>query len=278
MMKLNRKKKGVIITAAILAVLLFVILMPLYWAFTLSFDGDAIIKLPTFRFWPENPSLKSYQYAFERLDLVRYYGNTLFLTVINTCISVFVAMMCGFAFAKGLFWGKTFWYLYMLAVMLIPFESRMYPLYQQYASWGMINTYWPLILGNFAYVFGTFFSRTSIAALPDALIDAAHIDGMGEWRIFLQIILPLQMPIIATLCIMQIIAQWNSYLWPLAVLRSQSKQVISVGISLFNASETSKLYGPRLAVAMLSSVPLIIVFLILQKNIVESIAVTGIKQ
>lgn len=273
----KRNARHKVITALILAVILFIILMPLWWALTLSFDADAITKLPSFRFWPENVSPKSYKYAFERLDLARYYGNTLFLTVVNTGISVLSAMMCGFAFAKGHFKGKTFCYFYMLAVMMIPFESRMYPLYQQYNSWGLINTYWPLILGSFAYVFGTFFARTSIQALPDALVDAAYIDGMGEWRIFFKIILPLQLPIIATLCIMQIIAHWNNYLWPLVVLRSQSMQVISVGISLFNATETAKLYGPRLAVAMISSVPLVIVFLILQKYIVESIAVSGIK-
>lgn len=276
MAKTKRREK--ILTSIILAVVLFIILIPLWWALTLSFDGNAITKLPSFKFWPENFSLKSYKYAFQKLDIGRYYANTIFTSVVASAIAVFSSMMCGFAFAKGRFVGKKVLYIMMLAVMMIPFESRMMPLYQQYLSWGLVDTYWPLILGSFGYVFGTFFARSSISGLPDSLIEAARIDGMGEWRIFFNIIIPLQKPIIATLAILQIIAHWNSYLWPLVVIISRKKQVISVGISLFNASETAVLYGPRLAVAMISAIPLIIVFLFLQKYIVESVAVSGIKQ
>lgn len=277
-LKLKRRQRSRLITSIMLGIILAMILVPLWWSITLSFDGNAITDLPPFSWLPKDPTLKNYNYAFEMIDLPRLYGNTIFVAVINTVISVFFALMCGFAFAKGRFFGKKFWYFFMLAVMMIPFESRMIPLYLQYSSWGMINTYWPLILGNVAYVYGVFFATNNIAAIPDSLRESAHLDGAGEWRVFFKIILPLCKPVMSALCILQIVAQWNSYLWPMVVVRSKQLQLLSVGVALFNAQENSILYGPRMAVAVMSAVPLVVAFLFLQKYIVESVAMSGIKQ
>lgn len=123
-----------------------------------------------------------------------------------------------------------------------------------------------------------FFARQNIEAIPDSLRESAYIDGASEWRIFLQIIIPLSKPLIATLSILQILSNWNSYLWPLVVIRSSEKQLISVGVSVFNAQQDSIYYGPRMAVAVISAIPLSIMFLFLQKYIVQSVAVSGIKQ
>ena len=276
--RFTREKRRHFITVCILSVILVMILIPLWWAVTLSFDATAITELPPFSWLPEELSMRNYEYAMEMIDLWRYYANTLFIALVDTAISVFFALLCGYAFAKGRFFGKKFWYFFMLAVMMIPFESRMIPLYLQYSSWGMINTYWPLILGNVAYVYGIFFASQNISSLPDSLRESACLDGAGEWRIFFRIILPLCKPVMAALSILQIVAQWNSYLWPMVVIRSSEKQLLSVGVSLFNARENGIYYGPRMAVAVLSAVPLIIAFLCLQKYIVQSVAVSGIKQ
>lgn len=222
--------------------------------------------------------MRNFEYAFKLIDLPRYYLNTVLVTATNTIISVFFALVAGYAFAKGRFFGKRFWYYFILAVMMIPFESRMIPLYEQYSSWGMINTYWPLILGNVAYVYGIFFARQNIQALPDALRESAKLDGCGEWRIFFKIILPLCKPVISSLSILQMVAQWNSYLWPMIVLRSSELHTLSIGVALFNARENAVYYGPRFAVAVLGAIPLIIAFSILQKYIVQSVALSGIKE
>jgi len=275
---MKRKRTGKIIVIVILSVCLVFILVPLAWALSLSFDRAALTSLPEFSLIPHQPSTFNYQVAWDNLPMLRYYGNTLFLTAVNTAISVFTALMCGYAFSKGRFAGKNFWFVFMLAIMMIPFESRMIPLYLQYRSWGMLNTYFPLILGNFAYVYGVFFARSNIDAIPDALRESAYLDGAREWTIFLRIILPLSKPLIATLSILQVLANWNSYLWPLVVIRSNSMQVISVGVAFFNAQQDAYYYGPRMAVAVISAIPLICVFLALQKNIVQSVALTGVKQ
>ena len=275
-MKKAKIRKAVTIT--VLFVILAIVLTPLWWAIVLSFDRAATTALPPFSWLPNEASLFNYRAAEKLIDLARYYGNTIFITIVNTLISVFFSLMCGYAFAKGDFVGKKFWYIFMLAVMMVPFESRLVPLYLQYKSWGLLNTYWPLILGNFAYVYGVFFARQNIASIPDSLAESAYLDGAGEWRVFFSIILPLSKPVMATLSILQVIANWNSYLWPLVVIRDSAKQVISVGVAMFNAQQNSVYYSPRMAVAVLSAIPLTILFLILQKLIVASIAVSGIKQ
>lgn len=275
-MKKSKIKKCVIIL--ILLLILVIYLVPLWWAVVLSFDRKATTEIPAFSLLPHEFSFFNYQAAAQFLDLVKYYKNTIFITVINTAISVFFALCCGYAFAKGKFFLKKFWYIFFMCVMMIPFEAKMIPLYLEYKAMGLIDTYWPLILGNFAYVYGMFFARQNIATIPDSLRESALIDGGNEWTIFFKIILPFSKPVISTLCILQIISNWNSYLWPLVVLRTKSKQVISVGVSLFNANENSIYYGPRMAVAVLSAVPLIILFLFLQKYIVQSIALSGVKE
>ena len=267
-----------IINIILLAALLLIVLTPVWWAVVLSFDRAATTALPEFSWLPHEFSTFNYKAASRLIDLPRYYLNTLIITAVNTFVSVFFAMMCGFAFAKGKFWGKKFLYVFMLAVMMVPFESRMVPLFIQYRNWGLLNSWLPLILGQFAYVYGIFFARQNIATIPDSLVESVYLDGGGVWRVFFSIILPLSKPVMATLGILQAIAHWNAYLWPLVVIRDSSKQVISVGVALFNAQQDSVYYGPRMAVAVLSAIPLAIMFLFLQKYIVASVAVSGIKQ
>ncbi|WP_099205559.1 carbohydrate ABC transporter permease [Scatolibacter rhodanostii] len=275
-MKMKKVRKG--ITIFFLVILLAVILIPLYWAVVLSFDRAATTTLPPFSLTPKEFSLFNYEYAFKTIPLVRLYINTIIVTVTNTFISVFTAMMCGYAFAKGKFALKKVWFLFMLAVMMIPFESRMVPLFIQYRNWGLLDTWAPLIFGSFAYVYGTFFAKQNIETIPDSLRESAFLDGAGEWTIFLRIIIPLSKPLIATLSILQVLSNWNNYLWPLVTIKSTEKQLISVGVAMFNAQQDNIYYGPRMAVAVISAIPLTIMFLILQKNIVQSIAVSGIKQ
>lgn len=275
-MKAKKIRRRIVII--ILSIMLMILLVPLAWCISLSFDRQALTTLPSFSLIPHEPSLFNYQAAFRAIPLIRYYANTIFLTVLNTAIAVFFALTCGYAFSKGNFVGKQFCFIFMLAVMMIPFESRMIPLYIMYRNLNLVDTYVPLIVGHFAYVYGIFFARNNIDGIPDSLRESAYLDGAGEWRIFFHIIVPLSKPLIATLSILQVLANWNSYLWPLVIIRSNIRQVISVGVSIFNAQQDAIYYGPRMAVSVISAIPLTIMFLFLQKYIVQSIAVSGIKQ
>lgn len=275
-MRAKKIRRAIIIV--ILLITLILLLIPLAWAIVLSFDRTAISSLPEFSLIPHEFTLFNYQIAFTRIPLARYFVNTIFVTVVHTFVAVFFAMTCGYAFSKGKFVGKNFWFVFMLAVMMIPFESRMIPLYLQYKSWNLLDTYWPLILGAGAYVYGIFFARQNMDAIPDSLRESAYIDGANEWKIFFRIIIPLSKPIIATLSILQVLSNWNSYLWPLVVLRTSSLRTIAVGVAAFNSQQDQVIYGPRMAVAVVSAIPLTIMYLFLQKYIVQSVAVSGIKE
>lgn len=266
------------VTAVVLLVILAIIVMPLLWSVSMSFDRTATTHLPEFSLIPHEPSTFNYKASAKMIDLPQYFKNTVIIVLINTSLAVLFSMMCGFAFAKLRFVGKKFWFIFMLAVMMVPFESRLVPLYLQYKNWGLLNTWWPLILGQFAYVYGTFFARSYISSIPDSLAESVYIDGGSEWRVFFSIIIPLSKPIMSTLAILQVISNWNAYLWPMVTIRDYKLQMISVGVALFNANQNATYYGPRMAVAVLSAIPLVILYLILQKHIVASIAVSGIKQ
>jgi multiple sugar transport system permease protein len=260
-------------------ILLAVILIPICWNVAMSLDETVTIVIPKPpRLIPKVLSLRNYQYAFRSIPLMRYCLNTLFLVVVNTFISVAASMMCGYAFAKGKFSLKKFWFVFMLAVMMIPFETIMIPLYLKYVQWGMISTYYPLIFGSFSYAYGTFLAKQNIQALPDSLREATFIDGGSEWRTFVSVIIPLSGPVIATLGILQIIRHWNDFLWPMIILQKPSLYTISIGVSLFNSTENVTYFGPRMAVATLSAIPLVTMYLFLQKYIVASVALSGIKQ
>ena len=275
---MKRAKIQKAITTLILLVIFLIVITPLLWAIVMSFDRAATTSLPAFSLWPNKPSMFNYTASFKMIDLMQYFKNTVIIVTINTSLAVLFSMMCGFAFAKLKFFGKKFWFIFMLAVMMVPFESRLVPLYLQYRNWKLLNTWWPLILGQFAYVYGTFFARSYISSIPDSLAESVYIDGGSEWRVFWSVIVPLSKPIMSTLAILQIISNWNAYLWPLVVIKDYSKQMISVGVAMFNAQQESFYYGPRMAVSVMSAIPLTILYLILQKHIVASIAVSGIKQ
>lgn len=275
---MKRVKIQKIVTALILLVIFGIVITPLLWAIVMSFDRAATTSLPSFSLWPHKPTLFNYTASFKMIDLMQYFKNTVIIVAINTTLAVLFSMMCGFAFAKLRFVGKKFWFIFMLAVMMVPFESRLVPLYLQYRNWKLLNTWCPLILGQFAYVYGTFFARSYISSIPDSLAESVYIDGGSEWRVFWSVIVPLSKPIMSTLAILQIISNWNAYLWPLVVIKDYSKQMISVGVAMFNAQQESFYYGPRMAVSVMSAIPLTILYLILQKHIVASIAVSGIKQ
>lgn len=268
----KKKRMGQICIILVLAIMLFIILIPILWAISMSFDATTIDVVPNPpRMIPAEFSTFNYKYALEAIPIVRYYLNTILLTIINTGISVFTAMTCGYAFSKGRFPMKGILFLFVLAVMMIPFEVRLIPLFLQYRDWNLLDTWWPLILGSFAWAYGIFLARQFIDGIPDSLRESAAIDGAA-------IILPLCGPVIATLVIFQVVNQWNNFLWPLVVVSNPQKQVISVGLAMFNASETAKYLGPRLVVSVLGAIPLMIIYVFLQKYIVKSVMLSGVKE
>jgi multiple sugar transport system permease protein len=189
---------------------------------------------------------------------------------------LFFCSLAGYAFAKGRFPGKSFLFIVFLATLFIPFETRMIPLYLFVRDLHINNTYWALILPFLAGGFGTFPMRQTISSIPDELLEAARIDGASEFRIFVQIILPLCRPTLATLAIINVIWRWNDVLWPLLVTSDSNMFTVTQGLALEGHSQGTYT-GVALATAVLAILPVVVAYLFLQRYVIRSVVSSGVK-
>ena len=280
----SRKRTERITNALCFIALIFLTclcMLPIWWIFRSSLMSNAeLFKWPP-AFFPPRWLFSNYANTLEYFKFWTYLKNTMIIIVPSVIFGTITATMCGYAFARLRFRLRNFLFTLCVGSMLLPTMVTLIPLYIMWTKFfNMSNTFWPLILpyltgGGF---FNIFLIRQFLMTIPKELDEAASIDGAGEWYIFLKIILPLCGPVIATLVIFQVVNQWNNFLWPLVVVSNPKKQVISVGLAMFNASETARYLGPRLAVSVLGAIPLMIVYLFLQKYIVQSVMLSGVKE
>lgn len=283
------KKKANIMTNVIILVLLgiggILMVIPFLWMLTISFDLDAVATVPfPPSLIPREFTLQNYLGAIKTLHLGRLYINTFMVTVGVIVVSLVSAFMSGYAISKLKFRGWKIVLLICLATMMVPLESTLIPLFLLFQKMGLTNSYMAFYLPAASYAFGTFLVKQYMDTLPDSLREAAIIDGAGEYRIFWSIYLPLSGTLIATLVILQFLANWNNLLWPLIVLNDPTKYTMQIGLAMFKSSvgEVGVSGNPFPAVTMagtvLSVVPVLIVYLFLQRYIVQSVALSGIKQ
>ena len=255
----------------------FVMLVPFIWMFTTSLSRKADVSMPrTPSLWPPDPSLFNYKIATDNLDIVRLYLNSLIVVGTTTAGYLFFCSLAAYAFAKGRFPFKSALFVLFLATLFVPFETRMIPLYLFMGQLHLTNTYAALILPFLAGGFGTFLMRQTIANIPDDLVDAARVDGAGEFRIFWTIILPLCRPTLATLAILNIIWRWNDVLWPLLVTSSADMYTVTQGLALEGHSQGTYT-GVALATAVLAIAPVVIAYLFLQRYVIRSVVSSGVK-
>ncbi len=286
---LSSKKNANIISQLIIIGLLgiggIIMVIPFLWMLSISFDLDAVSTVPfPPSLLPKVFTFQNYIGAIKSLRLGRLYFNTFLVTVGVILVSLASALLSGYAISKLKFRGWKIVLIVCLATMMIPIESTLIPLFLFFKKLEMINSYWAFYLPAVSYAFGTFFVKQFMDTLPDSLREAAITDGAGEFRVFWNIYLPLCGTLIATLIILQFLANWNNLLWPLIVLNKPAKYTIQIGLAMFKSSvgEVGVSGNPYPAVTMagtvLSIIPVLIVYLFLQKYIVQSIALTGIKQ
>ena len=254
----------------ILLAILVIILIPLVWSIVLSFDRTALSTLPEFSLIPHEFSLFNYEVAFTSIPLVRYYLNTIFVTVVHTFLAVFFALMCGYAFAKGNFVGKKFWFIFMLAVMMLPFESRMIPLYLQYKSWGLLDTYAGIVLPSVFSATAMLLTIGAYLAADRDIYDAAAIDGAGDMRYLSTILIPLTAPVTMTIFIQAFISSFNSYLWPLLVTTRPGMRTIQIGITMLGFAEEGE-YGAQFASIVIITLPFLILLAFCRKMIMKAL-------
>ncbi len=268
--------KGVLYLTIVLGAALMA--LPFIWmALTSVKQAPEIYRLPISLlpdnfFYPEN-----YAEVFRRQDFIRFFENSFIIASGCTLASLFFSSLAGYAFAKFDFPAKeVLFFATILAVLMIPFEVIVIPLYLLFNRVGLTNTY-PGIMGpSLISAFGVFVMRQFIESIPQDYIDAARIDGMSEFGIFLRIILPLSLPGLATLGTVKFIWSWNEFLWPLVMVNTEEMRTVMLGLSTY-AGLWHTDYTVVCAAAFLSVIPLLIVFVFLQNFVIEGMTMTGLK-
>jgi multiple sugar transport system permease protein len=253
-----------------------VMVAPFIWMLSTSFKPQAeTITFPP-QLLPKRPTLENYTQVFERLNMVRLYMNTAYVAVVKTVVNVYTSTLIGYVFGKFNFRGRDVLFYLVLSTWIIPFEVYMIPLYVMMVNMHLGNTYWALIIPEISSAYAVFLFRQFMFTIPNDLLDAARIDGAGEWRIFHSIVLPLARPVVATLVAFFFMWNWNDFLWPLIVLTTSDKYLLPLGLSMMVA-EFGTQYGMLMAGASLAIVPVLMVFVSVQRYIIEGIALTGFK-
>lgn len=222
-----------------------------------------------------HPTLTYFKELFTQLDFGRYLLNTIAVVLIGF-VGLFFIAMAGYAFAKFEFRGKGFMFFLVLATMMIPVQLTMIPTYLILSRIRLTNTLIGIAMPTLVSAFGIFLFRQFMSTLPSEIFEAAKLDGAGEWLIFLRVVIPMSMPIIAVQAVLTFIAGWNSFLWPLIIANDQNLYTLSVGLSLLN-KQISANPSLEMAAATLMVLPILFVFMIFQRFIVQGFALSGLK-
>ncbi|MBS4016306.1 MAG: carbohydrate ABC transporter permease [Candidatus Latescibacteria bacterium] len=251
--------------------------LPFYWMLTTALKAplEALRFPPTFI--PDIFKFSNFIEIFREVALLRYFLNTIFIAAASLIGTLFTSILAAYAFAKFKFWGRDFIFILFLALMMIPLPVYLVPSYMILFRLGWIDTYLALIVPWLVNIFAIFLLRQHIKTLPQDLFDAAKIDGCGTFRTLWQIVVPLSKPVIVTIAIFDIIANWNSFFWPLIVTHSDSIRPLQVGLAYFSR-EFSTNYPLLMAASTLAILPLVILFFFAQKQIIQSSARTGLKE
>ncbi len=251
-------------------------LFPIYWIAATAVRPrteifDAVISLV-----PAHVTWENFIYLWRRQPLLAWMTNSLFIAIVGVFITVFANLLCGYTFAKFKFPGRNILFFAILGALMIPIQVILVPEFLITAWLGLLNTPWGVILPRAAEAFGIFMVRQFMVSIPDELLEAARLDGAGEFHIFTRIVLPLSRPIIAVLVIFTFMWRWNDFAWPLVVLTDHEQYTLPLGLNLLRG-EVNPEWGQVMALALIGLAPMLIIFLLFQRYLVQGIASTGLK-
>ena len=271
-----RKTVGRCLSSVPLAVAVIVMVAPYVWMLLISFRTKQDILSHPGSILPVQWVLNGYKTVLTKAPFFSWLRNSLTVTGTVTCGVLFTSSLAGFVFAKYKFHGKTVLFWILMATMMAPAEISLIPSFLIINELGLYNTLQALILPMLISAFGIFLCRQFCEDIPDSLCEAARIDGAGDFYIYARIIVPLLRPCLAALAIFTFLGCWNEYLMPLIMIEQTAKMTLPVALSYFTGFH-SKDVGAVMAAASLIMTPVTVLFLILQKQFVKSIALTGVK-
>jgi multiple sugar transport system permease protein len=271
-----RRDAGTLAAYLILSAFAVVMVFPFLWMLSSSFkDVSQIYKM---KFLPSNPTLDNYKYILFRKGSLfpQWFLNSAVVAFCTTASVLFFDSLLGYTLSKFRFPGKKVIFLLVVSTLMIPTEMLVIPWYSMIRAFRWVNSYWAIMFPGMMSAFGVYLMRQFMSTIPDDLIDAARVDGQGELRIFLTIVLPLVSPALATLAIFNFIGNWNAFLWPLIAASKPKMFTLPVGLANFSGEAGSD-WHYIMTGASLAMAPLVLVFLLFQKQIVKGIAMTGLK-
>ena len=278
--KQARAKRTISLTLSYVALALvtFLMIFPLIIVVIVSFTPNAVTQTWPPKIIPSAWTLDNYTSLFQRLPIGRELLNTIVFAGAVTIISVFFDSLAAYGLSRVDFKGRGILLAVLIATMMIPAMALLIPVYKLLGSMGLVNSYLGIIIPRMADVGGIFLLRQFFISIPKDLDNAARIDGAGEFRIFAQIILPNAVPAILTVGMFNFMGNWNDLLWPLIMTSKPETRTITAGLAMLTGHGSSVTpYGVVMAGALISALPLLIVFFFVQKRFVEGIAMTGMK-
>jgi multiple sugar transport system permease protein len=255
---------------------ILVVALPFIWMILSSFK--TLPEFYSFSFWPRSWSIEAYKEIFSQTQYVRWYENSFIVGIIVTVSELFFASLVGYTLAKHQFKGNRVVFILILSTMMVPTELLVIPWYSMSSQFGWTDTYWGIMFPGMIEAFGVFLMRQFMLGIPDDSLSAARIDGMSEFGIFLKIVLPQVKPALGALGILSFLGNWNAYLWPVIAVSTEEMRTLPVGMSLFSTADAGGVqWNLIMAMSTLAVIPIVIIYFIFQKRIVEGIAMTGIK-
>lgn len=248
---------------------------PFLWTVITSITPDAGFSI-TPRLWPEHPSLDAYVTLFTERPFGRVIVNSLMLAIITTIVQLFTSASAAYAFSRLPFRGRGIVFAVYLATMMVPLQVLVVPLFAELKAFGLLNSYLGALLPTFASAFGIFLLRQAINQVPRELDEAATLDGAGHFRIFFSIVLPNIRPALVTLTIFAFMGSWNSFLWPLIVLRSPELQTLPIALAGLQGQYTTA-WDVVMAGSVISVLPMLALYIFAQRYIIQGVASSGIK-
>lgn len=253
-----------------------IMIMPLVWMILSSFKTQNELLVMPPKFLPNSWNLKNFKQVFKEIPFLRYYMNSLGVSVVNTIVGIFTACLFGYVFAKYKFPGRNFLFTVLLACMMIPYDALVTTVYKEMIVFGWTNSYLVLTVPYFVSIFGVFLMRQFYSDLPDDYLHSAEIDGCGQFRTFISVAVPLARPTMAALAIYTFMLSYNSYLWPLVSVNSNKLFTLTVGVASFLDDRGSQM-ALMMAASSMMILPVCIVFALAQKQFVDGMTVGGIK-
>ena len=268
----RRLREGVIYLALLIGGLAMIV--PFAWMILTSFKpGPEIFKN---QFWPQSPTLSNYASVLRKVPFARWYLNSLIVASAVTLSVAFFDSLVGYTLAKYQFRGKNVIFVFILSTLMVPTEMLIIPWFIMSNSLNWVDTYWGIMFPGVMTAFGIFLMKQFMEGVPSELLDAARIDGVSEFGLFWRIALPLVKPALAALCIFNFLGNWNAFLWPVIITEKMNMRTLPVGLAFFSG-EAGSSWELIMAGATMATIPVLIVFLIFQRQIIKGIALTGLK-